>query len=116
MLRRSFLIFPKKFVRTIHRSAPAQSELVKKDSVGELLGKAHNNVEFVVSKVDDLVNWARYNYFLVLLFRGTIILKNIIIFFNSISPLPLQKRVPVAYDIRASVLCRRNDAFGCFSI
>jgi len=27
--------------------------------VGELLGKAHNNVEYVVSKVDDLVNWAR---------------------------------------------------------
>ena len=27
--------------------------------MGELLGKAHNNVEYVVSKVDDLVNWAR---------------------------------------------------------
>lgn len=54
-------------------------QLVKKDNVGELLGQAHNNlgnnldfchilmrdsdiwsfVEYVVSKVDDLVNWAR---------------------------------------------------------
>ena len=32
---------------------------MKKDDVGELLGKTHNNVEYVVSKVDDLVNWAR---------------------------------------------------------
>ncbi len=27
--------------------------------MGEMLGQAHNNVEFVVSKVDDIVNWAR---------------------------------------------------------
>jgi len=45
--------------RFFHKSLPAQSELVKKDDVGEMLGKAHGNVEFVVSKVDDLVNWAR---------------------------------------------------------
>jgi NADH dehydrogenase (ubiquinone) Fe-S protein 7 len=52
-------------------------QLVKKDMVGDLLGKAHNNVgesnrtvivcssingivvEYVISKLDDLVNWAR---------------------------------------------------------
>jgi len=45
--------------RFFHKSLPAQSELIKKDDVGEMLGKAHGNVEFVVSKVDDLVNWAR---------------------------------------------------------
>jgi len=45
--------------RLFHKSLPAQSELIKKDDVGEMLGKAHGNVEFVVSKVDDLVNWAR---------------------------------------------------------
>eukprot|EP00428_Durinskia_dybowskii_P075306 CAMPEP_0170401028 /NCGR_PEP_ID=MMETSP0117_2-20130122/24807_1 /TAXON_ID=400756 /ORGANISM="Durinskia baltica, Strain CSIRO CS-38" /LENGTH=206 /DNA_ID=CAMNT_0010657805 /DNA_START=31 /DNA_END=651 /DNA_ORIENTATION=+ len=37
----------------------AENQLVKKDDVGELLGKAHNNVEYVISKVDDIVNWAR---------------------------------------------------------
>lgn len=45
--------------RFFHKSFPAQSELIKKDDVGEMLGKAHGNVEYVVSKVDDLVNWAR---------------------------------------------------------
>ena len=49
----------KRIMRPFHKSVPAQSELVKKDDVGEMLGKAHSNVEFVVSKVDDLVNWAR---------------------------------------------------------
>ena len=48
--------------RFFHKSLPAQSELVKKDDIGEMLGKAHGNVEFVVSKVDDLVNWARKGY------------------------------------------------------
>ena len=48
--------------RLFHKSLPAQSELIKKDDVGEMLGKAHGNVEFVVSKVDDLVNWARKGY------------------------------------------------------
>jgi NADH dehydrogenase (ubiquinone) Fe-S protein 7 len=42
-----------------HSSSSSQSELVKKDNVGELLGQTHNNLEYVVSKVDDLVNWAR---------------------------------------------------------
>eukprot|EP01041_Mallomonas_annulata_P004574 gene4574-9092_t len=46
--------------RYFHISTPKSStELVKKDFVGDLLGKTHNNVEYVVSKVDDLVNWAR---------------------------------------------------------
>ena len=35
------------------------SSLTKKENVDELLGQSHNNVEYVVSKVDDLVNWAR---------------------------------------------------------
>ena len=48
--------------RFFHKSLPAQSELIKKDDVGEMLGKAHGNVEFVASKVDDLVNWARKGY------------------------------------------------------
>lgn len=63
-LRRTINILPR--TRTIiaqqrffHKSLPAQSELIKKDDVGEMLGKAHGNVEYVVSKVDDLVNWAR---------------------------------------------------------
>jgi len=73
MLRKTFFNFPKKFVRAVHRSAPAQSELVQKDNVGELLGKAHNNVEFVVSKVDDLVNWARYFLFIFSHFLGTLL-------------------------------------------
>lgn len=37
----------------------SKSEIVKKDNVGELLDQTHTNVEYVVSKVDDLVNWAR---------------------------------------------------------
>jgi NADH dehydrogenase (ubiquinone) Fe-S protein 7 len=37
----------------------SMSEIVKKDNVGELLDQTHTNVEYVVSKVDDLVNWAR---------------------------------------------------------
>lgn len=53
------MLASRNFARSFHKSLPAQSELVKKDDVGEMLGKAHNNVEFVVSKVDDLVNWAR---------------------------------------------------------
>ena len=66
-LRRTINILPR--TRTIiaqqrffHKSLPAQSELIKKDDVGEMLGKAHGNVEYVVSKVDDLVNWARKGY------------------------------------------------------
>ena len=35
------------------------SSLTKKENVDELLGQSHNHVEYVVSKVDDLVNWAR---------------------------------------------------------
>jgi NADH dehydrogenase (ubiquinone) Fe-S protein 7 len=35
------------------------SSLTKKENIDELLGQTHNNVEYVVSKVDDLVNWAR---------------------------------------------------------
>jgi len=46
-----------KFFQTT--SVKSESSLVKKDHVGDLLGKAHNNVEYIVSKVDDLVNWAR---------------------------------------------------------
>lgn len=42
-----------------HTSKASQSELIRKDSVGELLGQAHNHVEFAISKVDDIVNWAR---------------------------------------------------------
>lgn len=38
---------------------PSLSTLVKKDNVGDILNQTHNNVEYVVSKVDDLVNWAR---------------------------------------------------------
>lgn len=34
-------------------------QIVKKDDVGDLLGQTHTNVEYVVSKVDDIVNWAR---------------------------------------------------------
>ena len=59
MLRRKFISPVGKCVRLYHKSAPAQSEIIKKDDIGEMLGKAHNNVEYVVSKVDDLVNWAR---------------------------------------------------------
>jgi len=40
-------------------SRASMSSLVKKDNVGELLGQTHNSVEYVVSKVDDVVNWAR---------------------------------------------------------
>ena len=40
-------------------ASSSESALIQKDNVGELLGKAHNNVEYVVSKVDDLCNWAR---------------------------------------------------------
>ena len=39
--------------------ARSMSSLTKKENVDELLGQSHNNVEYVVSKVDDLVNWAR---------------------------------------------------------
>jgi NADH dehydrogenase (ubiquinone) Fe-S protein 7 len=39
--------------------ARSMSSLTKKENVDELLGQTHNNVEYVVSKVDDLVNWAR---------------------------------------------------------
>jgi len=47
-------------VQGIHSSAvKSEGALVKKDTIGEILGKAHNNVEYVVSKVDDIVNWAR---------------------------------------------------------
>ena len=59
-LRRIPILSSRIYLRPIHSSIPVQSELVKKDDIGEMLGKAHNNVEFVVSKVDDLVNWARY--------------------------------------------------------
>lgn len=45
--------------RNFHASSAAASSIVKKDDVGELLGKTHNSVEYVVSKVDDVVNWAR---------------------------------------------------------
>lgn len=37
----------------------SMSSLQKKENVDELLGQTHDNVEYVVSKVDDLVNWAR---------------------------------------------------------
>jgi len=37
----------------------SSQKVLQKGDVGEMLGKAHNNVEFVVSKMDDLVNWAR---------------------------------------------------------
>eukprot|EP00596_Hydrurales_sp_CCMP1899_P007271 CAMPEP_0119036434 /NCGR_PEP_ID=MMETSP1177-20130426/4142_1 /TAXON_ID=2985 /ORGANISM="Ochromonas sp, Strain CCMP1899" /LENGTH=203 /DNA_ID=CAMNT_0006996303 /DNA_START=52 /DNA_END=663 /DNA_ORIENTATION=- len=43
----------------IRASSNSDNSLVQKDQIGDLLGKAHNNVEFVVSKVDDLVNWGR---------------------------------------------------------
>ena len=33
----------------------SMSEIVKKDNVGELLDQTHTNVEYVVSKVDDLM-------------------------------------------------------------
>ncbi len=51
-------------LRTPLRSVPAiaarsMSSLQKKENVDELLGQTHDNVEYVVSKVDDLVNWAR---------------------------------------------------------
>jgi NADH dehydrogenase (ubiquinone) Fe-S protein 7 len=36
-----------------------QSELVEKDSIGEMLGKAHNGVEYVITKLDQVVNYAR---------------------------------------------------------
>mmetsp|Transcript_26700 Transcript_26700/g.29098 ORF Transcript_26700/g.29098 Transcript_26700/m.29098 type:complete len:203 (-) Transcript_26700:65-673(-) len=42
-----------------YHATRASSAIVKKDNVGELLGQTHNAVEYVVSKVDDLVNWAR---------------------------------------------------------
>lgn len=48
-----------KKIYTAANSLSIPQSLVKKDDVGELLGKTHNNVEYVVSKVDDLVNWAR---------------------------------------------------------
>ena len=35
------------------------AQLVQKRDVDEIIGAPTNNVEFVVSKVDDLVNWAR---------------------------------------------------------
>lgn len=59
MIRRTMLPTSKYVVRKFHKSIPGQSELIKKDDIGDMLGKAHDNVEFVVSKVDDLVNWAR---------------------------------------------------------
>lgn len=62
-LRRTLnIIKPRQLIaqqRLFHKSLPALSELIKKDDVGDMLGKAHGNVEFVVSKVDELVNWAR---------------------------------------------------------
>lgn len=48
-----------KSIAQFHSSKPACNQLVKKDEVGELLGRSHSNIEYVVSKVDDLVNWAR---------------------------------------------------------
>jgi len=42
-----------------HTTNYVNSSIVKKDSVGEILGKSHSTVEYVISKVDDLVNWAR---------------------------------------------------------
>lgn len=44
---------------TIPLGTRSMSSLTKKENVDELLGQSHNNVEYVVSKVDDLVNWAR---------------------------------------------------------
>eukprot|EP01032_Pedospumella_encystans_P019100 gene19100-21725_t len=42
-------------MKAFHASAvTSNQQLVKKDDVGQLLGQAHNNVEYVVSKVDDL--------------------------------------------------------------
>mmetsp|Transcript_48510 Transcript_48510/g.35704 ORF Transcript_48510/g.35704 Transcript_48510/m.35704 type:complete len:206 (+) Transcript_48510:75-692(+) len=46
-------------IREFHSSNGSQSDIVKKDNVGELLGKASNGLEYVVSKIDDVVNWAR---------------------------------------------------------
>lgn len=35
------------------------NKIIQKDNMDELLYQTHDNVEFVVSKVDDVVNWAR---------------------------------------------------------
>ena len=55
-------ITPTHTTRTLHLTrplpAPASSEVSKVGSVDQLL-KTKNGVEYVVSKVDDLVNWAR---------------------------------------------------------
>jgi len=45
-------------IRNYHATESSLA-IVKKDNVGELLGKSHNAVEYVVSKLDDVVNWAR---------------------------------------------------------
>lgn len=37
------------------------SQLAQNDSLGNFLAKAHNNVEYSIAKVDDLVNWSRKN-------------------------------------------------------
>jgi len=48
------------FVPKAYASAPFSSEVVKKEHPMELFGQqAQNGVEFAISKVDDLVNWAR---------------------------------------------------------
>eukprot|EP01039_Chlorochromonas_danica_P011071 gene11071-12330_t len=46
-------------LRSFHSSEPSESQLVKKENVAELLNKTNNSLEYVISKVDDLVNWGR---------------------------------------------------------
>ena len=46
-------------IKNFTNTSIVNSQIVKKDQVGELLGQTHGNVEYVVSKIDDLVNWAR---------------------------------------------------------
>ena len=46
-------------IKNFTNTSRVESQLVKKDQVGEILGQTHGNVEYVVSKIDDLVNWAR---------------------------------------------------------
>lgn len=47
--------------RLIHGTPPSEksSQLTERSSIGQLIDNPNDGVEFVVSKVDDLVNWAR---------------------------------------------------------